>query len=166
MSSAGTIFKEQVLKPVEESAAGTRSIYFTIENDGFIITIQQTTGGSPITAKLYSELPGIMGDIFLGEFVSSTMVSPQQLATLGSHRIRLDLEWTTATTINASVKPVSAKYIEVTNATGVISATAAAAQLARTQTLAMLDKICESNEAIRNHLREITAIENDQGDIF
>lgn len=94
MSSAGTIFDEQIVTVTDSSAADSKSFEFLIENDGFLITIERLSGTGTITGTLYSELPDPMSEVKLKDIDPiSTTAEPAQYAFVSHKCNRIDLAW-------------------------------------------------------------------------
>jgi hypothetical protein len=163
MSSAGHIYRESVIT-LSESAAGQRSYEIDVENDGIIISIEMISGSGEVIASLFSNLPDPMSSVFLGRTKVKTIGAPEQGAFITSRRVTLILDWTAAVECRLAIKRVSGSAVEQF----INQQTPSDTSLARYQhgVINLLSNIEENQKVIINHLRQITEINDEEGNIF
>ena len=166
MSSAGSIYRETIHK-ITGTSAGSKSIEFDVENDGFLITIQQVTGIALVETDLFHELPDSMTSIKLGELPNISGPSPEQAAYICGRRGRVDLKWSGTTEIRVSIKTLSGDAVASWNATNTEAEAKAVAEtntsIYQINVLQLLSEMNDSLGRILNHQRAITNIEKDEG---
>jgi hypothetical protein len=162
MSSAGTIYREHV-NPTVATGPGQKSVYLDIDNDGVIISLQRVSGDASVTAKLYSELPGVLGSFFVDQVAVQNDL-PVQGAYVTLRRIRVDFTWDDTVSFTLVTKQASGSAITAFREQ--IAAPDTDTPVFRQTTTSGIHRLLETQEMIINHLRQITEINDEHGDVF
>lgn len=163
MSSAGHIYRESIIA-LNESSPGVKTYSIDVENDGIIISIEKISGDGEAIATLYSDLPDPMTKVFLGRAKASIIGIPQQGAFITGRKVELRLDWTSALECRLSIKRASGAAV-----TQFIAQQTPASndeEKYRKEVVQLLSNIQDNQVILINHLRQITEINDECGDIF
>lgn len=162
MATPSRIFNQQVFK-IDSTSSGEKTFEFQVENDGFVLTIEYVSGTEPVSVEVFDILPDDMSFIKLDVFgLTSSTREPIRKSYIAGRRASVRLTWTDTAKIVFTVRAVSAQTITLLNN----HATGKETNRLLTLVLASLSQNQQTGLGILNHLREITNIKPEEGEIF
>lgn len=159
---ANTDYKEEI-KKIAPSANTAGDAFFDVYNEGCIITIQNVSGTGSASGSIYAEYPGEMDSVLLDTFAVDGYT--YQKGFIVPARIKLTYSVPGGLDIRIAVRSVSAD--------AVLALTTAQAQAASVEASSWeeqmeqtLQEIKKLNQQMLNHLRVVTGIKTNQGDVY
>lgn len=164
MSTPGRIFREQIFT-LENTTDGEKTIDFHVDNDGFILFIEKMSGEADVLVDVQLKLPDDISDVSL-EKVMINGESTFKKAYVGTRQGRLKLSWTDSCDIKIAIKTVSAAAVPVFNEYFYPSTETTEATKFRVNLLSDISYIQQLQQVIANQLRQISEVNDEEGDEF
>ena len=164
MSTPGHIYRERI-DIYTPSGAGSQSCNYTIENDGALVTIDKdNVTRDDIFVEIYSVHPGEIEDIKLDSFTVGQN-SPVQKAYICGHILKVYVSYSVASDYKVAVKTISGAAVSAFQKQSEVLVNLATKDQ-MDALLSRFDDSLELQQALLNHLRQITDIESCTGEIY
>ena len=161
MSSAGQIFSDEMIT-LQSDVAGNKDYFITLDNDGLILYFKKLSNSQDLTLHIYNELGGLGSDLIQKVNVSQNRLT--RLAIVAHRRIRINVSWNSSVDLRMAIKNCSAKSVELFNKQFIEPDTSTKEW--QEQLLCRVESIHDVQQKILNNIREITDLNNDEGEDF